>query len=155
MHNAALAELGLAAEWSYEAIEVAPAELEALVRRMEAEGFVGANVTMPHKVAALELADEASEAARAIGAANTLSFAGGRIAAENTDASGFLGSLRPRRPAGAPWCSARGARRGRWSGPWSRRAPGFRSGTAPPKGPSAWRISWARWRFRRADERCV
>ncbi len=99
MHNAALAELGLAAEWSYEAIEVAPAELEALVRRMEAEGFVGANVTVPHKVAALELADEASEAARAIGAANTLSFAGGRIAAENTDASGFLDSL-PASPAG-------------------------------------------------------
>ena len=99
MHNAALAELGLAGEWSYEAIEVAPAEFEALVRGMAAEGFVGANVTVPHKVAALELADEASEAARAIGAANTLSFAGGRIAAENTDARGFLDSL-PASPAG-------------------------------------------------------
>ena len=61
------------------------------MRGMAAEGFVGANVTVPHKVAALELADEASEAARAIGAANTLSFAGGRIAAENTDASRLLG----------------------------------------------------------------
>jgi shikimate dehydrogenase len=99
MHNAALAELGLAGGWSYEAIEVAPAELEALVRGMAAEGFVGANVTVPHKVAALELADEASEAARAIGAANTLSFAGGRIAAENTDATGFMDSL-PASPAG-------------------------------------------------------
>jgi shikimate dehydrogenase len=99
MHNAALAELGLAGEWSYEAIEVAPAEFEARVRQMEAEGFVGANVTVPHKVAALELADRASEAARAIGAANTLSFAGGAIAAENTDASGFLDSL-PAQPAG-------------------------------------------------------
>jgi shikimate dehydrogenase len=99
MHNAALAELGLAGEWSYEAIEVAPAELEPRVRQMEAEGFVGANVTVPHKVAALELADQASEAARAIGATNTLSFAGGAIAAENTDASGFLDSL-PAPPAG-------------------------------------------------------
>ncbi len=99
MHNAALAELGLAGEWSYEAIEVAPAEFEGLVRGLAAEGFVGANVTVPHKVAALELADEASEAARAIGAANTLSFAGGRIAAENTDARGFLDSL-PAPPAG-------------------------------------------------------
>jgi shikimate dehydrogenase len=99
MQNAALAELGLAGEWSYEAIEVAPADFAALVRRMPAEGFVGANVTVPHKVAALELADDASRAARAIGAANTLSFAGGRIAAENTDASGFLDAL-PAPPAG-------------------------------------------------------
>ena len=99
MHNAALAELGLADEWSYEAIEVAPADFEALVRGMAAEGFVGANVTVPHKVAALELADQASEAARAIGAANTLSFHGGRIAAENTDAGGFLDSL-PAPPTG-------------------------------------------------------
>ncbi len=99
MHNAALAELGLAGEWSYEAIEVAPPDFEALLRRLAAEGFVGANVTVPHKVAALELADHASDAARAIGAANTLSFAPGRIAAENTDARGFLDSL-PAAPAG-------------------------------------------------------
>jgi shikimate dehydrogenase len=99
MHSAALAELGLAPEWSYEAIEVAPAEFPSRVRAMEGEGFVGANVTVPHKVPALELADEASHAARAIGAANTLSFGGGRIAAENTDASGFLDAL-PAPPAG-------------------------------------------------------
>ncbi len=99
MHNAALAELGLAGDWSYEAIEVAPQDFEPLLRRMLAEGFVGANVTVPHKVAALELAAEASEAARAIGAANTLSFSGGRIAAENTDAKGFLDSL-PAAPTG-------------------------------------------------------
>jgi shikimate dehydrogenase len=99
MHNAALAELGLAGEWSYEAIEVAPPDFEALLRRMEGESFVGANVTVPHKVAALELADEVSEEARAIGAANTLSFSGGRIVAENTDARGFLDSL-PAPPVG-------------------------------------------------------
>jgi shikimate dehydrogenase len=99
MHTAALAELGLAGEWSYEAIEVAPADFEARVRAMAAGGFVGANVTVPHKVAALGLASEASEAARAIGAANTLSFPGGRIAAENTDATGFIDSL-PESPAG-------------------------------------------------------
>jgi shikimate dehydrogenase len=99
MHNAALAELGLADEWSYEAIEVAPADFEAVLRRLAAEGFVGANVTVPHKVAALELSDEASDAARAIGAANTLSFPSGRIVAENTDARGFLDSL-PAPPKG-------------------------------------------------------
>jgi shikimate dehydrogenase len=100
MQTAALAELGLAGEWSYEAIEVAPAEFEARVREMAAGSFVGANVTVPHKVAALELAGDASEAALTIGAANTLSFAAGRIAAENTDATGFLDSL-PAPPAGS------------------------------------------------------
>ena len=105
---------------------------------------MGANVTIPHKVAALELADEASEAARAIGAANTLSFTGGRIAAENTDASGFLDSL-PAPPAGsAPWCSAPGLGARGGLGPGHGGRPRFRSGTAPPRGPSAWRMSWAR-----------
>ncbi len=99
MHSAALAELGLAGEWSYEAIEVAPASFASRVRAMEGDGFVGANVTVPHKLAALELADEASDAARAIGAANTLSLGDGRIVADNTDAQGFLDSL-PWQPAG-------------------------------------------------------
>jgi shikimate dehydrogenase len=99
MHNAALAELGLADEWLYEAIEVAPDHFAARVRTMPREGYVGANVTVPHKLAALALADMASEPARAIGAANTLSFAGGRVAAENTDATGFLDAL-PRPPEG-------------------------------------------------------
>ena len=99
MHNAALAELGLAPEWSYEAIEVAPSDFAGLVRSLPARGFAGVNVTVPHKLAALRVADEASSAASAIGAANTLSFAGGRIAAENTDATGILAAL-PVPPAG-------------------------------------------------------
>jgi len=93
MHTAALAELGLEGEWSYEAIEVPPDEFDERVRGMAGEGFVGANVTVPHKLAALAIADDASEAARAIGAANTLSFADRRIAAENTDAAGLLDAL--------------------------------------------------------------
>lgn len=99
MHNAALAELGLGGEWSYEAIEVAPDAFEQRVRAMAGEGFAGANVTVPHKGAALALADELSETAREIGAANTLVFAGGEIRAENTDAEGFLRAL-PASPAG-------------------------------------------------------
>lgn len=99
MQTAALAELGLAREWSYEAIEVAPDAFEARVRAMAGEGFAGANVTVPHKLAALALADRASEAARAIGAANTLSFEDGAIAAENTDAEGILAAL-PSSPEG-------------------------------------------------------
>jgi shikimate dehydrogenase len=98
MQSAALAELGLGDEWSYEAIEVAPDGFEARVRAMPGEGFAGANVTVPHKGAALSLADELSETAREIGAANTLVFADGEVRAENTDAEGFLRSL-PGSPA--------------------------------------------------------
>jgi shikimate dehydrogenase len=99
MHNAALAALGLGEEWSYEAIEVAPEDFAARVGEMPGEGFAGANVTIPHKEAALALAAIPSEAARQIGAANTLSFeavgpdAEGGIAAENTDAGGLLAAL--------------------------------------------------------------
>jgi shikimate dehydrogenase len=107
MQSAALAELGLGEAWSYEAIEVAPDAFEARVRAMPGEGFAGANVTVPHKGAALSLADELSETAREIGAANTLVFADGEsgeegevvVRAENTDAEGFLRSL-PGSPAG-------------------------------------------------------
>lgn len=99
MHSAALAELGLAGEWSYEAIDLAPDEFEPGVRRMPGEGFLGANVTVPHKGAALALADTLSETAREIGAANTLSFAEGEIYADNTDAQGLLDSL-PASPSG-------------------------------------------------------
>ena len=48
MQGAALAELGLGEEWSYEAIEVAPDAFEARVRLIADEGFAGANVTVPH-----------------------------------------------------------------------------------------------------------
>lgn len=100
MQNAALEELGLAPEWGYEAVEAGPEEFEDAVRALAANGYAGLNVTVPHKEAALALADEASEAARAIGAANTLSFGAGestgarlRVAAENTDAGGLLAAL--------------------------------------------------------------
>jgi shikimate dehydrogenase len=99
MHNAALADLGLGGVWRYEAIDVAPDAFEARVRAMQGEGFAGANVTVPHKAAALALADELSEATREIGAANTLVFAEGEIRAENTDAEGLLSAL-PGSPAG-------------------------------------------------------
>jgi shikimate dehydrogenase len=93
MQTAALEELGLASEWSYEAIEMPPSDFERLTRALPGEGFVGANVTIPHKEAALALADSASAAAAQIGAANTLGFTAGKIAAENTDAPGLLAAL--------------------------------------------------------------
>ncbi len=94
MQTAALAELGLAGEWTYGALDIAPEDFEAEVAVLAAEGdYAGVNITVPHKEAALTMADEASEGARAIGAANTLSFREGRIVADNTDAGGLLRSL--------------------------------------------------------------
>ncbi len=99
MQTAALRVLGLGDEWSYEAIDVAPDGFEELARALSGRGFVGANVTVPHKGAALALADAISETAREIGAANTLGFDGAEIHADNTDAAGLLAAL-PDSPAG-------------------------------------------------------
>ena len=98
MHNAAFATLGLA--WRYVKLPVSPELFGETVRALEGSGYRGANVTIPHKQAALALADEATAAAAAIGAANTLSFADGRVRADNTDAPGFLAAL-GRSPRGA------------------------------------------------------
>jgi shikimate dehydrogenase len=93
MHNAALAALGLD-DWRYQLLPV-PQELFAESTSALGEaGFRGANVTIPHKHAALALADDASATARSIGAANTLTFAAdGTITAENTDAPGLIAAL--------------------------------------------------------------
>jgi shikimate dehydrogenase len=96
MHNAAFEALGL--DWRYELLPVEPVGFEDLVRELPGRGFAGANVTIPHKLRALALADSASEVARATGAANTLTFTGGGIAAENTDVEGFLNAMRERAP---------------------------------------------------------
>jgi shikimate dehydrogenase len=99
IHNAALAAAGLEG-WRYQHLPVPPELLGATTAALGPAGFRGANVTIPHKAAALALADQASDSARAIGAANTLSFEeDGRIEAENTDAPGFLAAL-PRTAAG-------------------------------------------------------
>jgi shikimate dehydrogenase len=112
IHNAALAELGLR-DWHYQRLPVPPELLLDTTRALGSSGFVGANVTIPHKQAALALADSASAAARAIGAANTLSFAAdGAIAAENTDAPGLIAALgRPARGLSALVLGAGGSAR--------------------------------------------
>ena len=100
MHNAALQELGLAPAWRYQLLPVPPELLAETVRALPAAGFRGTNVTIPHKEAALALADTASARARAIGAANTLVFEpDGAFAADNTDAPGLIAAL-PEPPAG-------------------------------------------------------
>lgn len=100
MHNAALAAAGFT-DWVYQLLPVPPALFAETVRALPAAGFAGANATIPHKEAALALAGEATDRARAIGAANTLTFGpDGTIHADNTDALGLIAAL-PEPPAGA------------------------------------------------------
>jgi shikimate dehydrogenase len=84
---------------SYEKEAVPPGEAEAFLRSLAERGYVGANVTLPHKLAALKSADIADEAAYAIGAANTLWLdQAGRLNATNTDALGFMTNLEAQAP---------------------------------------------------------
>lgn len=100
MHEAGYAALGLEG-WRYQLLPVPPELFDETVRALPGAGFLGANVTIPHKEAAAALADEATDAVRAIGAANTLTFLpDGRIHADNTDAPGLIDAL-PVDPAGA------------------------------------------------------
>ena len=93
MQNAALAAAGLA-DWRYLKLPLPPELFAETVRALPAAGFRGVNVTIPHKEAALALCTEASDAAREIGAANTLTFEReGAIVADNTDAPGLLAAL--------------------------------------------------------------
>ncbi len=91
LHNAAYRALGL--DWAYLAFEVAPADLATAVRGAAALGLRGLSVTMPHKDEAAALADRRSPAVRRLGAANTLSFSKGAIAADSTDGAGLLADL--------------------------------------------------------------
>jgi shikimate dehydrogenase len=111
-HSRSPAMMRAAGLQRYQRLPVAPAAFDDTVRALPGAGFRGANVTIPHKEAALALATTSSDAAREIGAANTLSFsADGEIAAENTDAPGFLGALENRRVSSALVLGAGGSAR--------------------------------------------
>jgi shikimate dehydrogenase len=120
MHNAALQALGME-DWRYQALPVPQELFVETTRALGQAGFVGANVTIPHKRAALALAEQASVAARAIGAANTLTFApDGTIAAENTDAPGLIAALEqlvglPARPSALVLGAGGSARAAVWA----------------------------------------
>jgi shikimate dehydrogenase len=93
MQNAALAALGMHG-WTYQHVPAPPELFVEMLRAMAPAGFVGANVTVPHKHVALALSDTLTPAAREIGAANSLSFnADGTIAADNTDAPGMIAAM--------------------------------------------------------------
>jgi shikimate dehydrogenase len=87
IHNAAFAAAGIDA--AYLACDVAESQLAAAVAGLRGLGALGANITVPHKRAVLDLVDELTDEARAVGAANTLWFRDGRLVGDNTDASGL------------------------------------------------------------------
>lgn len=90
----------------YIPMDVIAQDLEAVLRTLPKAGFIGVNITIPHKEAALEIADHVTDRATLIGAANTLTFRqDGQIYADNTDGYGFVENLR----SGAPnWRAAMG-----------------------------------------------
>lgn len=104
LHNAWLQAASIDAV--YLPFPVAPEGLPAFIAGMRATSCVGLNVTLPHKVAMLDLVDTLTPTAKAVGAVNTVTFAPGRIEGHNTDADGYITSVRqfvPEwQPAAAP-----------------------------------------------------
>jgi shikimate dehydrogenase len=101
LHGHWLARYNLAG--AYVPLHVEPANLLQVLQALPKAGFIGVNVTLPHKEAALAIADQVSATARRVGAANTLTFLpDGRLHADNTDATGFINNLRDGAPKWQP-----------------------------------------------------
>lgn len=101
LHGHWLRSLGL--QGHYIPMDVSADNLETVLRSLPKAGFVGVNVTIPHKIAALEIADLVTDRATLIGAANTLIFRrDGKIHADNTDGYGFIENLKQNAPAWNP-----------------------------------------------------
>jgi shikimate dehydrogenase len=92
MHNAALESLG--SDLRYAKIECPPENLAEAVDLARRAGFVGLNLTIPHKFEALTLCNELDDTARQLGAVNTLLFDGSRIVGFNTDGPGLVRAIR-------------------------------------------------------------
>ncbi|HEV8229645.1 MAG TPA: shikimate dehydrogenase [Candidatus Limnocylindria bacterium] len=91
MHNAAFAVLGL--PHRYETRDVEPERLADTFEALRRDDVLGANVTIPHKEAALRLVDEVAEQARRVGAVNTVMRRASRLIGDNTDGYGFARAL--------------------------------------------------------------
>ena len=92
---------------SYEKIAVAPEDLGAFLSSLGEHGFVGGNVTIPHKQNLLNHVDVISPTAKRLGAANTVWLEEGRLHADNTDGYGFLANLDQHAP---DWDGLKGGR---------------------------------------------
>ncbi|MEX1139824.1 MAG: shikimate dehydrogenase [Bacteroidota bacterium] len=93
LHTAAFKALSL--DCSYEAVETAPEDLAATIQRFRDEGVAGFNVTVPHKEAIIPLIDSLDDAARGVGAVNTVTITAGKLAGTNTDVYGFIKLAEP------------------------------------------------------------
>jgi len=91
LHGYWLRTLGI--DGAYELADVAPEQFEAFFRGLRQNGFVGGNITIPHKEAAFRLVDRREAAADAIGAVNTVWYEGDALIGGNTDWLGIVGSL--------------------------------------------------------------
>jgi shikimate dehydrogenase len=92
MQNAALESCGL--KLRYARFEIGSDELAAALDLLRALGFAGVNLTVPHKIAALEFMDDVDEHARQIGAVNTIKIDDGKLRGFNTDGKGFSRAIR-------------------------------------------------------------
>jgi shikimate dehydrogenase len=92
MQNAALKASGLALQ--YARFDIAPDELQPALELLPRLDFAGLNLTVPHKIAALPLVPEIDDAAREIGAINTIKCEEGRLSGFNTDGRGFARAIR-------------------------------------------------------------
>lgn len=90
MHRWWLRHYGIDGDYRYE--EVPPEAFPAFIGNLRGNGYIGANVTLPHKEAAFRLT-EPDERARAVGASNTLWYDDGVLRSTNTDVEGFIGAL--------------------------------------------------------------
>ncbi len=97
IHRYWLKSLGITGD--YHAVDVAPEQFKEFTSSLVKQGFVGGNVTIPHKEAAFVLADSRETVAEIIGAANTLWLENGKLCATNTDAFGFAANLDDQHPA--------------------------------------------------------
>lgn len=101
LHNYWLKRYGI--KGHYIPMDIAQADLAEALRMLPKLGFVGLNVTIPHKESVIALADIVTDRAALIGAANTLIFrSDGKIHADNTDGSGFVANLRQNAPDWQP-----------------------------------------------------
>jgi shikimate dehydrogenase len=92
MQNAALEKCGLGMR--YAAFHIRAEELAEALHLLPGLGFVGINLTVPHKIAAASLVDELDDFARAVGAVNTVRIEDGRLLGLNTDGPGFARAIR-------------------------------------------------------------
>lgn len=97
IHGYWLKEHALEGEYVKQPVE--PGNFERFFKDLSANGFIGANITVPYKVEAHRLCELRDDAATAIGAVNTVWLEGGRLAGSNTDAYGFAANLDSESPA--------------------------------------------------------